>query len=381
MNLMRLIFSLISSLIFIYCHSQTKLKTLLFLGNYTEGKPDKGLYIYSFNEKTGALTYLSHCDSITNPSYITISANGKQLYACTETKLPKEGSVSSFNIDNVKGKLTFNNKQAAGGENPVYLSLDKSQRFIVNGNYTSGNVSVLKIDSEGKLNLHSQLIQFSEGSINKSRQDKSHIHACVFSPDYKYVFFPDLGADKIRVFEFDSSKAEPLVEKKDLTVNTVAGSGPRHFTFHPGGKFAYCTEELSGCVSAYNYRDGELDSIQRIFSYSKKQESYGSSDIHISPDGLFLYASNRWEDENTISIFSINQTTGKLKLIKHQSTFGDHPRMFAIDPSGNFLLVANLVTGNVVVFKRNIKTGLLTKTKHEIKINQPSCPQFRRYKA
>ena len=158
------------------------------------------------------------------------------------------------------------------------------------------------------------------------------------------------------------------------------GSGPRHFTFHPSGKYAYCVEELSGTISAYSYSNGRLDSIHRIFSYSQKLDIYASADIHISPDGNFLYASNRYEIENTISIYSINKGNGKLKLVGHQSTLGDHPRNFTIDPSGKYLLVANLVSNTIVVFKRNNKTGLLSKTKHVLSIPRPSCLQMRVYK-
>lgn len=138
-------------------------------------------------------------------------------------------------------------------------------------------------------------------------------------------------------------------------------------------------EELSGCVSAYAYHNGKLDSLQRLFSYSKKQQSYGSADIHLSPDGRFLYASNRWDKESTLSIFSVNTITGMLSLVGHQSTGGDHPRNFAIDPTGRFLLVANLASGTIIVFKRDPKTGLLKKTAHRIQVPRPSCLQLRTY--
>ncbi len=360
-------------------YAQNNSKTFLFIGTYTEGKTDLGIYIYEFDSKTGDLKFSSNAENMTNPSFLTISPNGKFLYACTDTKMPNKGSVTAFKIDSINGKITLINKQASGGENPVYLTVYKNNKFIVNGNYTEGNVSIFSANEDGSLNPYSQLIQFTDSSINKTRQEKAHIHSTVFSPKNDYIFLPDLGADKIRVYKFDSNNLKPLIPIDDSIVNAVPGSGPRHFTFHPNGKFAYCIEELSGMVSAYSYNNGKLDSIQRIFSYSKTQESYGSSDIHISPDGLFLYASNRWDKENTISIFSINQNTGKLTLVGHQPTFGDHPRNFIIDPTGNFILVANQVTNNIVVFKRNWKSGLLTKTKTEISVPRPSCLQMRKY--
>lgn len=354
-------------------------KTLLFIGTYTAGKPDSGIFVYEFNSNSGALKQLATGTNLTNPSFLTIAPNGNFLYACTDSKLPKHGNVAAFKIDSLTGKITFINNQSCGGENPVYVSVYKNNKFVVTGNYTEGNATVFKTNTDGSLNPYSQIIQFSDSSI-KTQQDKAHIHSTVFSPQNDFIFLPDLGADKIRVFKFDSSRSQPLVIADSLLIKTQQGSGPRHFTFHPNGKFAYCIEELSGMVSAYSYKNGKLDSIQRIFSYSKIRSDYASADIHVSPDGLFLYASNRGEKENTISIFSINSNSGKLKLIGHQSTFGNHPRNFTIDPSGNFLLVANVTTNNVVVFKRNLKTGLLTKTNYEIKVPRPSCLQMRQYK-
>lgn len=358
---------------------QIPARTFLFVGTYTEGKPDKGIYIYEFDAESGKLEKTGNAENIINPSFLTISPNGKFLYACTETKLPGDGTVTAFKIDSINGNITFINKQLSGGANPVYLTVYRNNKFVVNGNYSGGNVSVFTTNDDGSLNPFTQLIQFQDSSINNLRQDKSHIHATVFSPDNNYIFFPDLGADKIRVFQFDSTNSKPLVSAYSFLVNTAAGSGPRHLAFHPNNKYAYCIEELNGMVTAYSYNNGKLDTIQSIFSYSKTQESYGSADIHISPDGRFLYASNRWTDENTISIFSINLNNGQLTLIGHQPTYGDHPRNFTIDPSGNYLLVANQATNNIVVFKRDNETGLLSKTATEINVPNPSCLKMWEY--
>jgi len=362
-----------------YCVSGQLSKTYLFLGTYTDGKPDKGIYIYEFNSKTGNLKEVFSGQNITNPSFLTLSPTGDYLYVCTDTKLPEEGSVSAFKFDSINGSLTFLNKQKSGGENPVYLTTSRNNEFVINGNYTEGTVSVFKTNPDGSLNTSSQIVPFQGSGPNARRQDKAHIHATVFSPDFEYIFFPDLGADQIRVFKFNVHEAQPLKCLENYGYTNVSGSGPRHFTFHPNNHFAYCIEELSGTITSFNYENGKLDSIQRIFSYSKLQEEYNSADIHISPDGLFLYASNRWDNENTISIFSINKDNGKLTLIGHQSTYGDHPRNFTLDPTGNFLIVANQITNNIVVFKRDIKTGLLTKTGKEIIVPRPSCLKMRKY--
>lgn len=354
-------------------------RTFVFVGTYTDGQPDKGIYVYSLNNRNGKLKKVFSGQNITNPSFITLSPNGGYLYACTETKLPKQGSVSAFRVDTVTGSLTFLNKQSSGGENPVYLTSSRNNEFVITGNYTEGTVAVFKTLPNGSLDTASQRLLFWGNGPNSRRQDKAHIHAAVFSPNFDQMFFPDLGADRIRVFGFDVNDCRPLIAQSTEDYLATPGSGPRHFTFYPSGRFAYCIEELSGTVVSFRYQNGHLDSIQRIFAYSKTQEEYNSADIHISPDGLFLYVSNRWDNENTLAIFAIDTVSGILSLIGHQTTFGDHPRNFAIDDTGNFLLVANQVTNNLVVFRRNKQTGLLTKIRQEINVPSPSCVQIRTY--
>jgi 6-phosphogluconolactonase len=375
---MKKVLFLLLTTLYHFAFTQTN-KTYLFVGTYTDNKPDKGIYVYEFNPETGQLSLASTGENITNPSFLTISHDGKYVYACTDTKIPNAGSVTSFKVDSIKGALSILNKQPSGGENPVYVSASKNGRFVVNGNYTGGSAAVFIVNADGSLKPHAQRFQFTGKSINTARQEKSHVHSTVFSPDFNYVYMPDLGMDKIHVFRFDDKNSKPLKAIEQYDISTLPGSGPRHLTFHPNNKFAYCIEELSGMVSVYQYNNGKLDSIQRIFAYSKNLAEYSSADVHISPDGLFLYASNRRENENTIAIFCIEQETGKLTLAGHQETFGDHPRNFTIDPSGNFLLVANQFSNNVVVFKRDKKTGLLTKTGEEVTVPSPSCLQMRKY--
>ncbi len=367
---------LLLSLSTIAAPAQKPSVTYLFVGTYTDGKPDKGIYIYRFNTKTGRLKKTGNTLNITNPSYLDISPNGQFVYSCTDTRMSTSGSVSAFRVDSLRGKLSFINKQSAGAANPVYLSVHRSNKFIVNGSYTEASVTVFTANDDGSLNPYTQLLKFSDSSIIKGRQDEAHVHSAVFSPANDYLFLPDLGADKIRIFKFDASQAGPLKHKEDH--KSVPGSGPRHFTFHPNLPFAYCIEELSGMVSAYAYNDGQLQDIQRIFSHSQEYGSYSGADIHISPDGRFLYASNRG-DENRIAIFSIDQNKGTLGLVGHQSTYGNHPRNFTLDPSGQFLLVANQYSNNIVVFKRDNKTGLLNRVGREIKVPSPSCLKMRSY--
>ena len=350
----------------------------VFVGSYNSDKNKEGIYVFQLDTLTGNLKKITSVKNILNPSYLTVSPNGKYIFACTETKTPNAGSVSSFEFNSKNKTLTFINSQKSGGENPVYLSVHKNEKWLVDANYTQGSVSVYPITTDGKINPIAQNFSYSEGSINKERQDRSHVHSAVFSPNYDFIFLPDLGADKIRSYRFDCTKEQPLSENQYPFTQTTLGSGPRHFTFHPDGKFAYCVEELTGTISVYKYEDGKLDAIQRINAHSEEfKEGFNSGDIHISSDGRFLYASNRGE-ENNIAIFSI-ESNGRLKTIGYQSTFGKTPRIFTIDSTGKFLIVANQSSGNVIVFKRNSVTGLLKKSGTEIKVENASCVQIKQY--
>ncbi len=354
-------------------------QTYLFIGSYNFNRNKQGIYVYRFDTATGAMEYVSSTRQIPNPSYVTLSPNGKHLYACTETLTPKGGAVSSFSFDSRSGKLTYLGSQKSWGENPVYVTVDKNEKWLINANYTEGGIAVYPLDSNGIIGEARQKMSFFEGSVNPRKQERAHVHCAVFTPAQDYILFPDLGADKIRYYSFDPLKTEPLSATSDSFMRTIPGSGPRHLTFHPNGKYAYCNEELSGYVSAYNYKNGTLDSFQRIATHEVEHDKdYSNADIHVAPDGRFLYASNRGT-QNNIAIFSISAYNGGLRLLGYQSVSGNHPRNFTIDPTGNFLIVANQVSGNVVVFRRDVKTGMLTKTKHHVRILNPSCVQTRTY--
>lgn len=344
----------------------------VFVGSYNEDKKNDGIYVYQLDTASGQLRLASSTKNILNPSYITLSDDRRYLYACTESKRTNAGSVSSFQFDAADRSLKQLSSQKGEGENPVYLSVHKSGKWIVNGNYAEGSVSVFPLGPDGMIRPAAQVIAFKDSSVNTKRQESSHIHAAVFSPDHRYVYLPDLGGDKIRCFAFDETKDRPLVETQPAFIKSKAGSGPRHLTFSVDGKTAYCIEELSGSISAYNYNDGKLSLIQTILTHPANSKAVlGSADIHCSPDGKFLYASNRGS-ENNLAIFSI-QKDGKLKTVGYQSTLGNHPRNFAIDASGKFLIVANQISGNVIVFKRKAKTGLLKKVYEVKNLLNPSC--------
>ena len=346
-------------------------KFYLFTGTYT-GSGSKGIYVYQFDASNGTASLLSNTDSVANPSYLTVSNDGKYVYAVNETH---PGYVSSFSFNKKNAALSFINSQPTGGFDPCYVANDNSGKWLMVANYTGGSVAVFPVSKDGSLQPSSQLIQDSGSSINKERQEKAHVHSTIFSPDQKYLFTPDLGMDKIMIYKFEPSLMKPLVPASPAFEMTMEGEGPRHLAFHPNHKYAYLISELSGAVSAYNYHGGKLEKFQNINAHPQDFKGViGSADIHVSPDGMFLYVSNRG-DENTITIFSIDQK-GRLKLKGYQSTIGKTPRNFIIDPTGNYLLVANQGSDNIVIFKRDKATGMLSETGNEIEVPKPVCLQM-----
>lgn len=343
----------------------------MFVGTYTQGKSE-GIYVFRFNAVTGTATKVSSIRS-SNPSYLELSPNGKFLYAVNENGSDQPGGVSAFAFDPVKGRLRLLNKQQSGGADPCYISVNNLGNWAVVANYNGGNLAALHLRGDGSLDSLSQLIQHRGSGANPERQEKAHVHSVVFSPDQHYLVAADLGLDKEMIYQFDPGNWQPLADAKDSFVSCIPGSGPRHFVFQLHKPYAYLIEELSGTVDAYHYEDGQLINFQHISTHPDNFTGIkGSADIHISPDGQFLYASNRG-DANNIAIFSIDPSRGKLKVKGFTPTLGKTPRNFMIDPTGHFLLVANQETGNIVIFRINRKTGMLAETGKQIAVPNPVC--------
>jgi 6-phosphogluconolactonase len=244
------------------------------------------------------------------------------------------------------------------------------------GNYTGGNFSALPVNKDGSLAPLSQTIQHKGTGPNKERQEKAHVHSTFFSPDYQYLLTPDLGMDKVMIYSFNAAQKKPLALATIPFAASSPGSGPRHLAFHPNKKYAYLVEEMTGTVRAFNYNKGALNAFQTIATHPADYKGQpGSADIHISPDGKFLYASNRG-DENNIAIFSINPGTGKLTSVGYQPVRGAQPRNFMIDPTGKYLLVANQRTSNIEIYQRDLKTGLLQATLQQVDVPNPVCLQM-----
>lgn len=344
-------------------------KNYLVVGTYTGGKSE-GIYVYQFNSSTGDFDSVSMIKT-SNPSYLAVSPDQKFVYAVNENaNKGNGGKVTAFSFNRENGKLSFIDQQLTGGDDPCYVSVDKTGKWIAIANYTSGSLSILPVTKNGGVDSATTVIQHEGYSVNSERQQGPHVHCTVFSKDNKYLFATDLGTDKFAIYSFDD-KTGSLSEKSE--VMTEAGAGPRHLTFHPNNKYAYLIEELTGTISVYRYSNGEFELLQNISALPPDYMGpIGSADIHTSPDGRFLYGSNRGES-NTVAIFKINPKTGWVTLLDHQSTLGKIPRNFNFDPSGNFFLAANQESDEIVIFKVNKKTGALEDTGKRIKVGKPVC--------
>jgi 6-phosphogluconolactonase len=348
-----------------------QLHPYMIAGTYTRGL-SKGIYVYDFNSSTGTATLLDSAIT-SNPSYLAVSPNQQFVYAVNENvHNGSGGSVTAYSFNRKTGHLTLLNQISSAGDAPCYISVDKTGKWILVGNYVSGTLAVLSVNKDGSLNRIVDSIHHKGNSINKMRQEGPHVHCTYITSDNKYVLVPDLGIDKVAIYSFDDRTGkikpgpQPFVKLKD-------GAGPRHIVIHQNGKWAYLAQELNSTATVFDYHNGTLKPVQTISTVPNNYKGpLTTADVHVSPDGKFLYVSNR-DNSNTIAIFSINQQTGKLTSVGYQSTFGSAPRNFNFDPSGNYLVAANQNSSNIVIYKVNHQTGLLQPLSNQIKVGNPVC--------
>lgn len=342
----------------------------LLAGTYDSPGSD-GIYVYRFSSDNGTVVPVSQIRS-SNPSFLAVAPGERFVYAVFENapKDGKGGDVAAFAFNKTSGTLSFINRQLSGGDHPCHVETDRTGRWVFASNYSSGTLSVLPVNPDGSLG-NATTLQHTGSGPNPQRQKGPHVHGAVVSPDNRQLLVTDLGIDKVMIYSFDAvtGKLSPAQQPFALSVQ---GSGPRSLTFHPNHKIAYVIEEISGTVAGYKYDKGRLKQVQRISTLPAGDSlSPGSADIHVSPDGKFLYASNRGE-VNTIAIYRIGKK-GRLSLAGHQPVLGRTPRNFSLDPTGRYLLCANQNSDEIVVFKRDEKTGFLTDTGNRIKVGKPVC--------
>jgi len=358
----------------------SKEKYFVYVGTYTaEGSTSKGIYAYRYDPSGSTLTPLGLVAETTNPSFLTIHPNHRFLYAVNETgdyKGQKSGAVTAFSIDHVTGKLTQLNQVASGGADPCYITVDKTGKYVLVANYTGGSISAFPVLADGRLGEASAFIQHSGHGANPKRQEGPHAHSIDLPADNRFAIVDDLGLDETLVYKFDSAKGSLTLNDPPFA-QAAAGAGPRHFAFHPNGKFGYVLDEMGSTVSAFSYdgAKGVLHPLQTISSLPKGFTGQNdAAEIEVHPFGKFLYASNRGHD--SIAVFAIDQKQGTLTPIEQVPTKGASPRNFAIDPAGKLILAENEKSDNIVVFRLDPQTGRLTPTGKVLDISQPVCVKF-----
>lgn len=345
---------------------------LVYFGTYT-GEKSKGIYVSHFDAASGKLEALSVAAELANPSFVAPHPNGRFLYAVSEER---EGSVSAFSIDPKTGTLTFLNRVSSRGNGPCYARVDKTGKAVLVANYGSGGFAVLPVEADGKLREASAFIQDEGKGFDPSRQERPHAHSLNPSPDNRFAVGADLGLDKVFIFKFDAAQGT-LTPNEPPFWQVKPGSGPRHFAFHPNGKFAYVTNEMASTVDAlaWDAAKGELRELQTISTLPAdfKGETT-TAEIQVHPSGKFLYDSNRGAD--SIAVFAIDRRKGTLKAVDHTPTQGKVPRNFGIDPTGSFLIAANQKSDNVVMFRIDKGSGRLTPTGQVLEVGSPVCVKF-----
>ncbi len=361
-------------------------KMLFYVGTYTQpikfgtgqilDSKGKGIYLLELDLQSGDLGLKDVFTDIVNPSYLVIDKQNGFLYAVNELKVfqgKASGSVSAFRISEPDGNLTFVNIQPTNGTDPCHVIVDPTGKHLFVSNFMSGSVAVYPILPDGSIGEMCQFIQHEGSSVNQARQAGPHAHSLVFSPDGRFAFVPDLGMDKLMTYKMSEGE-KPLEEAPVPFFKTEPGAGPRHCTFSSDGKFCYLIDEINSTILAlaYDKENGSFSELQCVSSLPEGISVPGNTcaDIHITPDGEFLYGSNR--GHNSLIVFRIDKKTGKLDYVDCQSCGGEIPRNFAIEPGGKYLICANQDTDNIVSFRIDPDSGHLTELS-ELTIHTPVC--------
>jgi 6-phosphogluconolactonase len=348
----------------------------VYIGTYTRDK-SKGIYAWRFQPANGTLTSIGLVAETSNPSFLTIHPARPLLYAVGELyDRQKGGAVSAFTIDRKTGKLTPLNQVGSRGGGPCHLVVDRSGKNVLVANYGTGSVAAFPLKEDGSLSEAVGFIQHAGSSADPKRQQGPHAHSINMSPDNRFAMAADLGLDQVLVYRFDPAKGT-LEPNNPPYAKVKPGGGPRHFAFHPSGRFAYVINEMGSTVTAFSYdaKAGVLTEVQNITTLPKDFSGTNhTAEVQVHPSGRFLYGSNRGHD--SIAVFSIDSGKGTLTPVDITPTQGRTPRNFGIDPTGGYLFAANQGSDNIVVFRIDGKTGRLTPTGQVLEVGAPVCVKF-----
>ncbi|MGY3090357.1 6-phosphogluconolactonase [Hymenobacter sp. UYAg731] len=344
----------------------------LYVGTNVANEQENTIFLYRVNAATGAFTQVSAQHGGASPTYLTLSANHRFLYAVSETQTFRGapgGGVSAFAVAPRTGELKLLNQQPSNGASPCYISLDRTGKTALVANYVGGNVSALPVAADGQLGAPTT--DQHTGSGPHKNQTSSHAHCLLPDPTNKFAFAVNLGTDRVYGYRLDPAKAQ-LTRAAEPAFVAKPGAGPRHLVFHPDGKHAYLINELNSTVTAlaYDATAGQFRELQTLSALPAGYTGENScADIHVSRNGLFLYASNR--GHNSIAVFAIDTSNGTLVPIQDVDTQGKTPRNFTLDPSGRLLLVANQNSNNIFSYRVDPQSGLLTPTGQSTEVPSP----------
>jgi 6-phosphogluconolactonase len=350
-------------------------RVFAFVGSYAEPS-SPGVYVCSYDSATGALTLTGSVDGLKNPTFLDIDEIKLRLYALsegTDTKGQRFGEASAYTIDPESGQLQFLNKEQTIASPTCHITLDHTHRSLMVSSYHGGMVGLNPLLEDGRIGPLADVHQHTGASILPI-QNQPRAHSISMDRLNCYALACDLGLDRIIIYRLDV-QGQKLIPHSETTLEP--GSGPRHWKFHPSLAYGYVINELNATITAFSYDEeqGRLTTIQTVPTLPAQYVGENAcADIHISPDGRFLYGSNRGHD--SIVVYAIDPSNGSLHFVEHASTLGQHPRGFAISPDGRFLLVANRDTNNVVSFHRDAESGTLLPTGHILQISKPVCIKF-----
>ena len=365
---------------------QPAVKPLYLLAGSYASAEEEGIQLYAFDQEAGELTYISGTKGVSNPSYLTLSASGNYVYAVSEDD-EKTSAANVLSLDLRKGTIARLGSKLTQGAAPCYIALSPRQDFVVTANYNGGNISIFPLEDGGATLKEPEVIAFEGHGVDPERQEQPHLHCIGFSPDEQSLLAVDLGTDCIHILpmagrnsgactlspdanDFDTPSF--LTGRLSQAIQLPEGCGPRHLCFSSNMKYLYLITELSGDVLVMEYKGTDTQIIQTV--KADTLGARGSADIHLTPDGRFLYASNRLKGDG-IAIFKVDRATGRLEKVGYQST-GIHPRNFVISPNGKFLLTACRDTNEIQIYEIDQKTGVLNPTGKEIKMSKPTCLKF-----
>jgi len=347
---------------------------VVFISAFASG--EKGaIHAFSFDGKAGGLKLLNRTTDVESPFFLALSPNGKHLYSIDAEKFGGEDNefVAAYSIEGRGGKLQRLNRQDAKGTASCYLDVDSTGKTVVVANYSAGDIAALPIRKDGSLGEAASYIKHKGSSVDPARQKSAYAHSIEVSPDNRFALAADLGADRVFVYRLNAKKSALTPGKAQSSAIVAAGSGPRHLTFHPNGNRVYVINELKNTVTffTYNEKTGELEAQQTISTLPTDftGTSY-TADVKITPDGKFLYGTNRGHD--SIAIFRIEKD-GVLSLVKIEPSLGKGPQNLLITPNGRWLICANMAGHNVAVFGINADTGQLNASGDPIEMPSPSC--------